>query len=248
MPYLKLLALLTITLVFVVFCNHGTTMPNDVSSLMTTDEAQIPEPIATDTIEEARHLMRTVDTAYQRILFFGDSMVEGLKLRMDDYAEANGYKLTSVVWYSSTTQTWAETDTLSYFIDIVQPTYIMVCLGANEQFVKNVESRKAYINRIIHLIGPTPYIWIGVPAWKEDTGINQLTQTMVGKGRYFDSRSLELERSSDHIHPTFPAAAFWMDSIARWMEGIETHHPIRMSATAYTRRHKSKTYTLQPLR
>jgi len=189
----------------------------------------------------------TLDTASQRILFFGDSMVEGLLRRMNSYAFANRHKMTNVVWYSSTTEIWALTDTLRYFINKVEPTFAMISLGSNEQFVKDVGGREVFIREIVHELKGIPFVWIGVPAWKEDTGINELTQRIVGRNRYFDSRDITLQRGSDRRHPTFAAASLWMDSIARWMSGPQTAHPIRMDKPADGTRHPYKTYVLQPL-
>ena len=187
------------------------------------------------------------DTTSHRILFFGDSMVEGLLRRMNCYAFMNGYNMTNVVWYSSTTDIWANTDTLQYFINKVNPTFIMISLGTNEQFIKDPAEREANIRRILKKLGDTPYVWIGVPAWKEDTGINDLTRQIVGKDHYFDSRGLTLQRGRDRMHPTFYAASIWMDSIARWMESSATAHPIRMTKPTDGRKHTYKTYALQPL-
>ena len=188
------------------------------------------------------------DTSSHRILFFGDSMVEGLLRRMNCYAFANGHKMTNVVWYSSTTEIWAQTDTLQYFINKVKPTFAMISIGANEQFVKDVAMRETYIRQIMKLLGDTPFIWIGVPAWKEDSGINELTQRVVGKNRYFDSRGLTLQRGRDRMHPTFSAASEWMDSVAVWMASPATAHPIRMNLPTDDKKHIYKTYALQPLR
>ena len=47
-----------------------------------------------------------------RILFVGDSMLEELSRRLDDYAVANGHTLQTVVWYGSTTEKWGMTQTL----------------------------------------------------------------------------------------------------------------------------------------
>lgn len=187
-----------------------------------------------------------LDTASQRILFFGDSMVEGLLRRMNSYAYASGHQMTNVVWYGSTTEVWALTDTLRYFINKAEPTFVMISLGTNEQFIKDAEGREVFIRRIIRELGGRPFVWIGVPAWKEDTGINDLTQSIVGQERYFDSRGLTLQRGSDRRHPTFAAASLWMDSIARWMSSPRTAHPIRMNRPADGTRHSYKTYTLQP--
>ena len=188
------------------------------------------------------------DTTAHHILFFGDSMVEGLLRRMNCYAFANGYKMTNVVWYSSTTEIWAKTDTLRYFINKVQPTFAMISIGTNEQFVKDAAGRETYIRQILKELGDTPFIWIGVPAWKEDTGINDLTKKVVGESRYFDSRGLTLQRGRDRMHPTFSAASLWMDSVAVWMSSPSTAHPIRMDKPTDGRKHTYKTYALQPIR
>lgn len=188
------------------------------------------------------------DTSSHRILFFGDSMVEGLLRRMNCYAFANGHKMTNVVWYSSTTEIWAKTDTLRYYINNVQPTFAMISIGANEQFVKDAAGRETYIRQILKELGDIPFVWIGVPAWKEDTGINELTKRVVGESRYFDSRGLTLQRGRDRMHPTFYAASRWMDSVAVWMASPATAHPIRMDKPTDGRKHTYKTYALQPMR
>ena len=195
-------------------------------------------------LEASTHLP---DTTSHRILFFGDSMVEGLLRRMNCYAFANGYKMTNVVWYSSTTEIWAQTDTLHYFINKVNPTFVMISLGANEQFIKDAAGRETSIRQILQELGNTPYVWIGVPAWWEDTGINDLTRQIVGKDHYFDSRGLTLQRGRDRMHPTFYAAGIWMDTIAVWMSSPETAHPIRMNKPTDGKKHTYKTYALQPL-
>lgn len=187
------------------------------------------------------------DSSAHRILFFGDSMVEGLLRRMNCYAFANGYQMTNVVWYSSTTEIWAQTDTLRYFLDKAEPTFVMISIGANEQFIKDAAGRETYIRQILRELGDTPFVWIGVPAWKEDTGINDLTKRVVGESRYFDSRGLTLQRGRDRMHPTFNAASHWMDLVAEWMSGPSTAHPIRMDQPTDGKKHTYKTYALQPL-
>lgn len=168
------------------------------------------------------------DTTKQRILFFGDSMLEGLNRRLNDYAEQNGHELHTVVWYSSTSQIWAETDTLKHFLNKVDPTYVIVCLCANELFVKDLDQRDRYVKTILNRIGKIPYVWIGPPNWKEDTGINDVIERNVGHDRFFDSRHLNLERGRDHAHPTFSAAAVWADTIASWLRSPNTERPIRL--------------------
>ena len=168
------------------------------------------------------------DTCKQTFLFIGDSMLEGLSRRFDDYAGYNGHTLHTVIWYSSSSEKWGTTHTLEHFISKYHPTFIVVCLCSNELFVHDLDKRDQYIQSIVKKIGNIPFIWISPPNWKEDTGINELIIKNVGKNRYFDSTHLTLERRKDHAHPTSKAAAEWFDLVAKWMSGKETAHPVIM--------------------
>lgn len=175
-----------------------------------------------------------VDTTSQRILLIGDSMLEGLSPRLAAYAAANGHELSTVIWYSSTSQIWGDCDTLSTFIRRYKPTYVMVCLGANELFVTDIErKRDKYVKSILRQIGELPYVWIGPPNWKEDTGINRLVERNAAPGRFFLSNGMHFDRSSDGAHPTRRSAAAWMDSVARWMPA-HCAHPIRLDQPSDT--------------
>ncbi len=184
-----------------------------------------------------------MDTAGQRILFFGDSMLEGLMRRLSDYGVENGHELTSVIWYSSTSQHWAESDTLEYFMRKVNPTYLVVCLCSNELFARDLDDRDRWLKKVVEKMGDVPFVWISPPNWTEDTGINDLIIKNVGERRYFDSRNLTLQRGRDKIHPTFKAAEGWMDSVAVWITD-KSAHPIRMEKPQRKYNRNSKLYIL----
>lgn len=185
------------------------------------------------------------DTTKQRILFLGDSMLEGLSQRLRDYAEANGHELNTVIWYSSSSKAWAECDTLEFYCKRFQPTYVVVCLGANELFVKDLEKRRGYVQRIVEKLGDLPFVWIGPPNWKPDTGINSIIREKVGDERFFDSSHLQLARKKDGAHPTTSASAEWMDAAAEWWASPETAHPILLNKP--DRHYASRNvFTLQP--
>ena len=186
----------------------------DTTSLVSMPEDTIPENV--------------VDTMPQRILFIGDSMLEGLARRFYDYAAKNGHDLHTVLWYSSSSERWAKTHTLDYYMEHVKPTYVVICLCSNELFVRDMDNRDQYVKTILSKIGNVPYVWISPPNWKDDTGINEVIIKNVGMDRYFDSRHLELERGKDHMHPTFSAAAIWFDKVAEWLSSSATIHPIIM--------------------
>ena len=186
--------------------------------------------------------VKVKDTNPQTILFIGDSMLEGLARRFYEYAGRNGHDLHTVLWYSSTSERWAKTRTLDYYLQQVKPTYVVICLCSNELFVRDLDQREEYIKTIISKIGNVPFVWISPPNWKDDTGINEIIIRHVGKERYFDSRHLELERGKDHMHPTISAAAVWFDKVALWLSSDETAHPIVMEVP--TEKVKSTNWTI----
>lgn len=179
------------------------------------------------------------DTTPKRVLFFGDSMAEGLTFPMGRYAAANGHDLTTVIWYGSTTQTWAECDTLASLINRYDPQFLIVSLGGNELFVKDLPERDSYIKKILSTVGGRDYIWIGPPNWRPDTGINRLIRENTGEDRFFDSSEMTFQRSQDGRHPTRHASVLWADSIASWIR----HKPasqLRMQPPPEGTEHKMK--------
>jgi len=188
-----------------------------------------------------------LDTTSQKILFFGDSMLEGLGPRMCDYAMENGHELYTVCWYSSSTEVWAKSDTLKYFLNKVNPDYIMICIGSNEQFTKDIDSRRQYVRSIRQQIGKIPTVWICPPEWKKDRAFNIMLQEELDSKEFFDSRLLTYERKSDHAHPTTKSAANWMDSIAVWMQSNTVSHPIIMAPpSTKQKRHWNAVYLAPP--
>lgn len=165
-----------------------------------------------------------VDTTPQSILLIGDSMLEGLSPRFQDYAQQNGHEFNSVLWYSSTTKYFGECDTLSYFIRKYHPTFILLSIGANELFVRDIKTeRSGFVAHILQEIDTIPYVWIGPPNWREDTGINELIVEHVGAKHYYPSKRLQFERTKDGAHPTHQSSALWVDSVARWIMDSSAH-------------------------
>lgn len=189
---------------------------------------------------------REIDENPQTILFVGDSMLEGLSPRMAAYADANGHTLYSVIWYSSTSEVWGETTKLAEYIEQFKPTYVFVSLGANELFVRNIaERRDKFVKNIISQIGDIPYVWIGPPNWKPDTGINDLIAKNAKKGSFFLSNGMQFDRAKDGAHPTRKSACLWLDSVARWMPE-NAAHPIKMDKPEVDKSRPKRVIILQP--
>ena len=112
-------------------------------------------------------------------------MLEGIAPRLAAYADHNGHTLYSVMWYSSTSKIWGSSDKLRNYISRLNPSFIIVCLGANELTVRDIASaRRQYVEKIIEDIDTIPYLWIGPPNWRRDTGINALISSVANEGSF----------------------------------------------------------------
>ena len=214
--------------------------PAHRSPLNDTIPQDTAEVIAADTLI-AEPAPLALDTAGKRILFFGDSMIEGLSMRFADYARENGHQLYTVCWYGSTTTGWANSlDTLQSFLSWSEADYVVVSLGGNELKVKDLDNRAENIRIIQRALGTRPTIWVAPPSWVKNPTITGVIRGVVGDKRYFDSTRLTYTRGSDKMHPTFGSASRWMDSIAVWMSSPQTAHPIEMNFPQATQPRKWK--------
>ncbi|MDW8157735.1 MAG: hypothetical protein RML72_02520 [Bacteroidia bacterium] len=159
----------------------------------------------------------SIDSSQHRILLVGDSMGQSIYFALRNYCEASGHKLFLEAVESSTLIWWAKNDTLAKLIEKYDPTYIIISLGSNELFVPYIQKRKHYLDKIIAQIGDIPFVWIGPPNWKEDTGINTMLESTLGPGKFFLSKDLQMQRLKDGAHPTWKAAYYWVDTIASWI-------------------------------
>jgi len=158
-----------------------------------------------------------IDSSSQRFLLIGDSMLETLRYRLNDYCKKNKHTMNAVIWYSSSTLWYGNCDTISYFVNKFNPTYVILVIGANELFIRDIRSRDKFVKNILRQVGSRKYFWIGPPNWKEDTGINNLILRNVGPRRYYPSKKLTYERNRDGAHPTRKSGYMWMDSVASFI-------------------------------
>jgi hypothetical protein len=218
-----------------------------MKAFFTSSENTTAEFISLPKSMEPAKAKQEPDTASQRILFIGDSMLEGLMHKAKEYTDYNGHELFPVIWYSSSTLWYGQYDTLSYFIRKFKPTYIMVVLGANELFISNIfEKRNKYVKHILEQIDTIPFVWIGPPNWKDDTGINDMIIANVGTARYFESKKLSYKRAKDGAHPVRSSSDMWMDSIASWVMNQSMHPIILRKPVGISPRYPGPTL-LQPI-
>ena len=214
-------------------------------------DAEKKDTTAVKKVEEKKPGKEEVDTTKKTILFIGDSMVECLFPRMSAYAKKNGHTFYAVVWYSSTTEVYGTRTTVKEYIDKYHPDYILFSLGGNELFVRDIkENRQKYVDEIIKQFGDIPYIWIGPPNWKPDTGINDMIKSSVPEGCFYLSYTPDqhYSRKKDGAHPDAYSSNLWMDRICKWIM-TQSAHPIRLVAPpAGETARPTKLELLQPLR
>ena len=203
------------------------------SDLLSTpaDELELADVVTTDSVSGkaiATVERAPLDTTQKNILFIGDSMLERLSPRIAAYAEENGHQMNTVIWYGSSTEVWATSGRAKECIQKYRPDYIIISLGGNELFVNDIIARRTkYVKQIVAEFADIPYVWIGPPNWKKDTGINKMIQSVVPKGNFYLSYTPDqrYERAKDGAHPTPASAAKWADRICKWIVE-ESNNPI----------------------
>lgn len=158
----------------------------------------------------------STDTTKTRVLLFGDSEVDYLRLPVYNYCRNNNCELVATVtWYGSTTVSWGETDSLRNYLEKYKPDFVFCVLGLNELFIPNVEPRRKSVHNIVNTIQQSgaKYYWIGPAAWKKDQGICDMLSEELGPLCY-PSQKLSLERTNDHRHPSRDGSKVWFDSVA----------------------------------
>lgn len=194
-------------------------------------ELELADVVTTDSVSGkaiATVERAPLDTTKKNILFIGDSMLERLSPRIAAYAEENEHQMNTVIWYGSSTEVWATSGRAKECIQKYRPDYIIISLGGNELFVNDIIARRTkYVKQIVAEFADIPYVWIGPPNWKKDTGVNKMIQSVVPKGNFYLSYTPDqhYDRAKDGAHPTPASAAKWADRICKWIVE-ESNNPI----------------------
>lgn len=160
--------------------------------------------------------------AIKKVLFFGDSMTGWMAERLNAYGVKNGFEVATVVWDGSTIAKWGASAKLKSLIEKENPDAVFVCLGINELFEKNPQSRlEKSLSSIRSAVGSRELLWIGPPSWPGHQGgdiLNNYLESELGPEHYFRSSDLQLERQSkSNPHPTRAGIVKWMDKVVEWI-------------------------------
>ena len=165
------------------------------------------------------------DSSQQRILFIGDSQAGGLVSVLNDYCFENGHNLVATfTWYSATIFNFGYSNKVDELIKKYQPTLIMIVLGLNEMYAKDIVKRTSAANLLKAKIGSIPYLWIGPANYMEDFGINKVYEQTATSNRFVLSKDLNLPKGGDKRHPNREGYRIWMEHVARFIQTSDLYN------------------------
>jgi hypothetical protein len=160
----------------------------------------------------------------KKVLHVGDSMVGGsfgLTRALEAKLSAEGATIVRHTKVSESLSSFDKSPTLKDLIRTHHPDVVVITLGANDANVPHPEVYARNIENIVRRVGDRECWWIGPPNVKSsggpgptgpDMGIVPVLREHAGSCRFFDSSKLDLERTSDGIHPNDRGAAKWADA------------------------------------
>ena len=165
------------------------------------------------------------DSSQQRILFIGDSQAGGLVSVLNDYCFENGHNLVATfTWYSATIFNFGYSNKVDELIKKYQPSLIMIVLGLNEMYAKDIVKRTSAANLLKAKIGSIPYLWIGPANYMEDFGINKVYEQTATSNRFVLSKDLNLPKGGDKRHPNREGYRIWMEHVARFIQTSDLYN------------------------
>lgn len=162
--------------------------------------------------------------AGKKVLHVGDSMVGGnlgLTRALEAKLNEEGAKLVRHTQVSESLTSFDKSQTLRDLLRTHDPDIVIINLGANDArvpfpagYAHNVEKiTKRVVSGDSRRPSGRECWWIGPPSWKgRDTGIVSVIRDNIGRCHFFDSSTLELDRTADGIHPNERGAAKWADA------------------------------------
>jgi lysophospholipase L1-like esterase len=122
---------------------------------------------------------------------------------------------------SSSTVSWADERLLQDAMYKHDPDLVLISLGSNELFVKDLKRRAAAIQRLVKDTRGRACLWIAPPAWTRDRGFIGVLRDNLGHCKYFDSLQLKLPRMADGRHPSWSGGYRWASAVWKALGGTQ---------------------------
>jgi hypothetical protein len=200
-----------------------------VGSVPAAQEAAALAPVSAAVVSSALPADTTIRLAQssepaakaRRVLHIGDSMVPLVGNYIKPAVTGQGGSYETISISSSTTASWAETHGLRDAVARLNPDLVLISLGSNELFVKDLDARARDIERIVGEAGGRACLWVGPPAWAKGFGFMKTLAESVAPCGYFDSAALRFERQADGRHPTWGASHRWAGAVWKRLGGVD---------------------------
>ncbi len=172
--------------------------------------------------------LNLIDTTAQNILLIGDSQAYFFMKGFKRYTSETGHILHTISWVSATIETFAQTDTLPYYLKTIKPTYVIITLGTNQLQFKNKAKIIKNINTIKEDLKDFKTIWVGPLKRKRNLGLNAIFDSVLTKRSFYNSSKLQIARkASDSAHPSSSGSRMWADSVANWIM-YKSKYPVKL--------------------
>ena len=189
--------------------------PAPASSASAALVADAAPPVRVDAEAPADAAPTKRSLAGKTVLHIGDSMVGGtfgLTKALEKKLTAAGAKLVRHTQVNETLISFDRGTTLKDQLRAHDPDVVLITLGMNDALVPHPEVFAKNIQNIVHRVGDRECWWLGPPKGQSPSGLVKVLEDNVGSCHFFDASNLELERTSDGIHPTNEGGATWADA------------------------------------
>jgi lysophospholipase L1-like esterase len=154
------------------------------------------------------------------VLAIGDSMADALGTGLRGELPALGIRAVVHAKESTYIPDWAgATLNVRGLVRRTQPDLVVIGLGGNETALADASLRARDIARIVEQLEGRPCVWVTPPVAEPRNGIFEVIRANSKPCRFFDTNehAPPLERTGDHIHPTYPARRAWAKSLLDWI-------------------------------
>lgn len=207
---------LALAALILVACSKKEAAPavTDAAPPVVVVDAAVPDASAEDAAAaDAAPAKRSL--AGKKVLHVGDSMVGGnfgLTKALEKKLTAEGAKIVRHTQVSETLVTFDKGPTLRDLLRTHDPDIVIITLGMNDATVPHPEAFARNIQNIVRHVGDRECWWLGPPKGEAPSTLPKVIAENAGTCHFFDATELELERTSDHIHPTNEGGAKWADA------------------------------------
>lgn len=159
-----------------------------------------------------------------KVLFVGDSMLEGLEPRLRTLGAAAGVSYAGLWKRGARITTWAGDDDLRLALQ-QGPTACVIVLGTNDAALADPSAERDELRTLVLECSEAtgvPVLWVDPPKtpFAGDAALMSMLDDASSSLpiRRFSTRDLDLARSADGIHLTMSSYGQWADAVWRWME------------------------------